>query len=91
MKSAQGAVTRNCLTECLRSAMTASGRAMQNVQPQLTSMLMKRVRDAFFEPAISIRTKKILEELIELRGSGWQMSLSRQTYYNPSKFLQCRQ
>lgn len=78
-------------TECLRSAMTASGRAMQNVQPQLTSMLMKRVRDAFFEPAISIRTKKILEELIELRSSGWQMSLSQQTYYNPSKFLQCRQ
>lgn len=74
--------------ECLRSAMTASGQAMQHVEPHLMCMLIVRLRDAFVIPNLHTRSREVLLELIELHASGWQMSPAQHMYYNPSGALQ---
>lgn len=73
--------------ECLRTAMTASGQAMQHAEPHLMCMLIVRLRDAFVIPSVHARSRMVLLELIELHASGWQMSPAQQMYYNPSGFL----
>ncbi|XP_054931832.1 MIF4G domain-containing protein-like isoform X2 [Dermacentor andersoni] len=77
--------------ECLRSAVTAAGKAMERVAPHVTCALMARLRDAFLEPGTSARSRKVLLELIELRASGWQLrSAAQQMYYHPGRTFQSR-
>ncbi|XP_070388600.1 MIF4G domain-containing protein B-like [Dermacentor albipictus] len=77
--------------ECLRSAVTAAGKAMERVAPHVMYALMARLRDAFLEPGTSARSRKVLLELIELRASGWQLkSAAQQMYYHPGRTFQSR-
>ncbi|XP_075538665.1 uncharacterized protein LOC142573048 [Dermacentor variabilis] len=77
--------------ECLRSVVTAAGKAMERVAPHVMCALMARLRDAFLEPGTSARSRKVLLELIELRASGWQLrSAAQQMYYHPGRTFQSR-
>ncbi|KAH7961451.1 hypothetical protein HPB52_009071 [Rhipicephalus sanguineus] len=77
--------------ECLKSAMAATGKAVQRMEPHLMRMLMARMRDAFLEAGTSVRMRKILLELIDLHGSGWQLTPAQQMYYDPARSFQRRE
>ncbi|KAL1476709.1 hypothetical protein MTO96_036311 [Rhipicephalus appendiculatus] len=77
--------------ECLKSAMSAAGKAMQRMEPHLMRMLMARMRDAFLEDGTSVRMRKILLELIDLHGSGWQLTPAQQKYYDPARSFKRRE
>ncbi|XP_075534116.1 uncharacterized protein LOC142567911 [Dermacentor variabilis] len=75
--------------ECLKSAMMAAGKTMEQADPHLMVVLMSRLRDAFIESTASARSRKVLLQLIELRASGWQLkSSAQQMYYYPPRAFQ---
>lgn len=74
--------------ECLKSVMTATGKTMERVAPQLMRTLMARLRTAYLEPGTTAHMREILVELIELRASHWQLKSSTQMYNDPSKAFQ---
>ncbi|XP_054919922.1 uncharacterized protein [Dermacentor andersoni] len=64
--------------ECLKSAMTVAGKAMEKAEPHLMQAVMSQLHDAYFKPGISEHSRKVLLELIELHASGWQLKSSTQ-------------
>ncbi|XP_065299720.1 uncharacterized protein [Dermacentor albipictus] len=64
--------------ECLKSAMTAAGKAMEKAEPYLMQAVMSQLHDAYDKPGISEHSRKVLLELIELHASGWQFKSSTQ-------------
>ncbi|XP_075534175.1 uncharacterized protein LOC142567959 isoform X2 [Dermacentor variabilis] len=64
--------------ECLKSALTAAGKAMEKAEPHLMQAVMRELRDAYYNPETSEHSRKVLLELIELHASGWQLKPSTQ-------------
>ncbi|KAL3226193.1 hypothetical protein MRX96_049015 [Rhipicephalus microplus] len=67
--------------ECLRRALTTAGEAAERGAPARMAALVACLRDAFLSSDVPEEARLTLLELIELRASGWKLSLEQQLYY----------
>ncbi|XP_075730846.1 MIF4G domain-containing protein B-like [Rhipicephalus microplus] len=67
--------------ECLRRALTTAGEAAERGAPARMAALVTCLRDAFLSSDIPEDDRLTLLELIELRASGWKLSLEQQLSY----------
>lgn len=67
--------------ECLHNALTTAGEAAERGAPTRMVALVACLRDAFLSPDASEENRLTLLELIELRASGWKLSLEQQLHY----------
>nr|XP_037290562.1 MIF4G domain-containing protein A-like [Rhipicephalus microplus] len=67
--------------ECLRRALTTAGEAAERGAPARMAALVDCLRDAFLSSDVPEEARLTLLELLELRASGWKLSLDQQLYY----------
>nr|XP_037290829.1 MIF4G domain-containing protein B-like [Rhipicephalus microplus] len=67
--------------ECLRRALTTAGEAAERGAPARMAALVDCLRDAFLSSDVPEEARLTLLELLELRASGWKLSLQQQLYY----------
>ncbi|KAL3206185.1 hypothetical protein MRX96_052890, partial [Rhipicephalus microplus] len=67
--------------ECLRRALTTAGEAAERGAPARMAALVDCLRDAFLSSDVVEEARLTLLELLELRASGWKLSLEQQLYY----------
>ncbi|XP_075740309.1 MIF4G domain-containing protein A-like [Rhipicephalus microplus] len=68
--------------ECLRRALTTAGEAAERGAPARMAALVDCLRDAFLSSDVPEEARLTLLELLELRASGWKLSLQQQLYYS---------
>ncbi|KAL3247065.1 hypothetical protein MRX96_057260 [Rhipicephalus microplus] len=61
--------------ECLRTALTTAGEAAERGAPARMAALVACLRDAFLSSDVPEKARLTLLELLELRASGWKLSL----------------
>ncbi|KAL3250453.1 hypothetical protein MRX96_055518 [Rhipicephalus microplus] len=71
----------NMLVERLRKALTTAGEAAERGAPARMAALVACLRDAFLSSDVPEDDRLTLLELIELRASGWKLSLEQQLSY----------
>ncbi|KAL3218522.1 hypothetical protein MRX96_031516 [Rhipicephalus microplus] len=67
--------------ECLHRALTTAGEAAERGASARMAALVACLRDAFLSSDVPEEARLTLLELIELRASGWKLSLEQQLYY----------
>ncbi|KAL3247085.1 hypothetical protein MRX96_057253 [Rhipicephalus microplus] len=67
--------------ECLRRALTTAGKAAERGAPARMVALEACLRDAFLSSDVPEKARFTLLELVELRVSGWKLSLEQQLFY----------
>ncbi|KAL1473902.1 hypothetical protein MTO96_038382 [Rhipicephalus appendiculatus] len=67
--------------ECLHRALTTAGEAAARGAPARMAALVACLRDAFMSSDVPEGNRLALLELIELRASGWKLSLEQQLHY----------
>ncbi|XP_075730845.1 MIF4G domain-containing protein A-like [Rhipicephalus microplus] len=67
--------------ECLHRALTTAGEAAERGAPARMAALVACLRDAFLSSDVPEKARLTLLELVELRASGWKLSLEQQLYY----------
>ncbi|KAH8036216.1 hypothetical protein HPB51_020451 [Rhipicephalus microplus] len=67
--------------KCLRTALTTAGEAAERGSPARMAALVSCLRDAFLLSDVPEEARLTLLELVELRASGWKLSLVQQLFY----------
>ncbi|XP_049273426.1 uncharacterized protein LOC119398914 [Rhipicephalus sanguineus] len=66
--------------ECLRTALITAGAALEHEAPERLAAVMREVQAALETQRLPIRSRQVLQELMELKASAWQQTPSEQTY-----------
>ncbi|KAH7944615.1 hypothetical protein HPB52_022200 [Rhipicephalus sanguineus] len=66
--------------DCLKTALITAGAALEREAPERLSAVMREIQIALDTQRLPIRSRQVLQELMELKASGWQPSPSEQTY-----------
>lgn len=65
---------------CLRTALITAGAALEHEAPERLAAVMREVQAALETQRLPIRSRQVLQELMELKASAWQQTPSEQTY-----------
>ncbi|KAH8036986.1 hypothetical protein HPB51_008034 [Rhipicephalus microplus] len=70
--------------DCLRTALITAGAALEHEAPEQLAALMRDVQAALETQRLPIHSQHVLQELLELKASGWQMNESEKAYGSPT-------
>lgn len=66
--------------DCLKTALITAGAALEHEAPERLAAVMREIQATLEAQRLPIRSRQVLQELMDLRASGWQLSPSEHAY-----------